>query len=72
VYFNGNFNISKQINCALVGLIKDCITSECTVQLEKKKRLLQYFLCSALLCVNVDYNLVCCVSSCLNSEFAVS
>jgi hypothetical protein len=32
-YFNVNFNILKQINCALVGLIKDWITSECTVQL---------------------------------------
>jgi hypothetical protein len=25
VYFNVNFNILKQINCALVGLIKDWI-----------------------------------------------
>jgi hypothetical protein len=33
VYFNVNFNILKQINCALVGLIQDWITSECTVQL---------------------------------------
>jgi len=33
VYFNVNFNILKQIGCALVGLIKDWITSECTVQL---------------------------------------
>jgi len=33
VYFNVNFNILKQINCALIGLIKDWITSECTVQL---------------------------------------
>ena len=37
VYFNVNFNILKQINCALVGLIMDWITSECTVQLWKKK-----------------------------------
>ena len=33
VYFNVNFNILKQINCALVGLIKDWITSKCTVKL---------------------------------------
>jgi len=26
VYFNVNFNILKQINCALVGLIMDWIT----------------------------------------------
>ena len=26
IYFNVNFNILKQINCALVGLIKDWIT----------------------------------------------
>jgi hypothetical protein len=25
VYFNVNFNILKQINCALVGLLKDWI-----------------------------------------------
>jgi hypothetical protein len=36
VYFNVNFNILKQINCALVGVIKDWITSECTAQLWKK------------------------------------
>jgi hypothetical protein len=28
-----NFNILKQINCALAGLIKDWITSECKVKL---------------------------------------
>jgi hypothetical protein len=28
-----NFNILKQINCALVGLIKDWIISKCTVKL---------------------------------------
>jgi len=33
VYFNVNINILKQIVCALVELIKDWITSECTVQL---------------------------------------
>jgi hypothetical protein len=33
VYFNVNFNILNQIGCALVGLIKDWITSECTAQL---------------------------------------
>ena len=33
VYFHVNFDILKQINCALVGLIKYWITSECTVQL---------------------------------------
>jgi len=33
VYFNVNFNILKQINCALVGQIKDWITSESTVEL---------------------------------------
>ena len=33
VYFNVNFNILNQINCVLIGLIKDWITSECTVQL---------------------------------------
>ena len=33
VYFKLNFNILKQINFALVGLIKDWITSECIVQL---------------------------------------
>jgi hypothetical protein len=27
VHFNVNFNILKQINCALFGLIKDWITS---------------------------------------------
>jgi hypothetical protein len=27
VYFNVHFNISKQIGCALVGLIKDWITA---------------------------------------------
>jgi len=35
VYFNVKFNILKQINCALVGLIKYWITSECTVKLWK-------------------------------------
>jgi hypothetical protein len=33
VYFNVNFNILKQIDCALVGLVKDWITSECIIQL---------------------------------------
>jgi len=33
-----NFNILKQFNSALVGLIKDLITSKCTVQLSKKKK----------------------------------
>jgi hypothetical protein len=34
VYFNVNFNILEQINCALVGLIKDWIkTYKRTVQL---------------------------------------
>jgi hypothetical protein len=40
IYFNvKNFNVLKQIYCALVGLIKDWITSKCTVQLwgEKNK-----------------------------------
>jgi len=37
VYFNVNFSILKQIGCALVKLIKDWITSECTVQLWDKK-----------------------------------
>jgi hypothetical protein len=36
IYFNVNFIVLKQINCALVGVIKDWITSECTVQLWKK------------------------------------
>ena len=35
VYLNVNFNILKQFNCALVGLIKDLITSKCKVQLWK-------------------------------------
>jgi len=35
VYFNVNFKILKQINCALVGLIKDWITPECTAELWK-------------------------------------
>ena len=30
---NVNFNILKQFNCALVELIKDLITSRCTLQL---------------------------------------
>jgi len=29
VYFNVNVNILKQINCALVGLIKDWICPQC-------------------------------------------
>jgi hypothetical protein len=33
VIFNVNFNILKQFKCALVGQIKDLITSKCTVQL---------------------------------------
>ena len=33
VNLNVNFNILKQLNCALVGRIKDLITSRCTVQL---------------------------------------
>jgi hypothetical protein len=33
VYFNVNFNILKQINCALVGVVKDWKTLERTVQL---------------------------------------
>jgi len=33
VNLNENFNILKQINCALGGKIKDLITSKCTVQL---------------------------------------
>jgi len=33
VYFNVNSDILKQINCALVGLIKDRITPEYTLQL---------------------------------------
>jgi hypothetical protein len=33
VYFNVNFNILMQIGCVLVGLIKDWMTSECTVHL---------------------------------------
>jgi hypothetical protein len=43
VNLNVNFNILKQFNCALVGLIKDLITSRYTVQLWKKK-LYQCFL----------------------------
>ena len=39
VIFNVNFNIVKQFKCALVGEIKDLITSKCTVQLWK----LSYF-----------------------------
>jgi hypothetical protein len=38
VNLNGKFNILKEINCALVGLMKDWIISECAVQLWKKKR----------------------------------
>ena len=37
VYFKLNFNILKQINFALVGLIKDWIISERAVQLWEKK-----------------------------------
>jgi hypothetical protein len=33
VILNISFNILKQFNCALVGQIKDLITSKCTVQL---------------------------------------
>ena len=36
--FNVNFNILKQFNSALVGRIKDLITSRCTVQLWGKKK----------------------------------
>jgi hypothetical protein len=33
VHLNVNFNILKQFNCALVGQIKDLITSKCAVHL---------------------------------------
>jgi hypothetical protein len=33
VNFNVNFNKLKQFTCALVGQIKDLITSKCMVQL---------------------------------------
>jgi len=28
IYFNVNFNILKQINCALIGVIKDYISKD--------------------------------------------
>jgi len=33
IYFNVNFNVVKQIYCALVGVIKDWIMSKCPTQL---------------------------------------
>jgi hypothetical protein len=44
VYFNVNFNILKKIGCALVGLIKDWITSECAAQLWKKREVISVML----------------------------